>query len=434
MRDCWFRCGENALFSSINRVATGHQGVEDLGVQRFQSYKFELRPSASQQRQMRRIVGCCRFVFNLALATQKERLTQGHAELTVAELSLRLAEWRARPESRWLADASIGPQLQALRDLERAFARHRARQAQFPRFRKRGRSDSFRHSKPGKFKLDQATSRLFLPQVGWLRYRNSREVLGQVRNVTVSASCEKWFVSILTQRHVAQRHAIGPAVGIDMGIARFATLSDGHFFAPLNSFRRHEKALAVAQRSWSRKIKYSNNWRKEKSRVQRIYVRIGNARRDYLNKVSTTISQNHAVVCIEDLRVSDMSQSASAGGDRAAGSARAKRGLNKSILDQGWFEFRRQLEYKLRWNGGRLIVVSPRNTSITCPSCGHVAKENRRSQAQFVCAACGFRENADVVGATNVLRAGHARLACAETSPAYEASGQEPTDAYAQDC
>jgi putative transposase len=382
---------------------------------------------------MRRIVGCCRFVFNLALATQKERQTQGQAELTSAELSLRLTEWRRRPESQWLAAASIGPQLQALRDLERAFARHRARQAQFPTFRKRGRSDSFRHANPGKFKLDQVTSRLFLPEIGWLRYHNSREVLGQIRNVTVSASCEKWFVSILTQRQVEPRRATGPAVGIDMGIARFATLSDGEFFAPLNSFRRHEKALAVAQRSLSRKIKYSNNWRKEKSKVQRIYVRIGNARRDYLNKISTTISQNHAVVCIEDLRVSDMSQSR-ASGDRVVRSPAAKRGLNKSILDQGWFEFRRQLEYKLRWNGGRLIVVSPRNTSITCPSCGHVAKENRRSQAQFACAACGFQENADLVGATNVLRAGHARLACAETSPAYEASGQEPTDAYSQDC
>jgi putative transposase len=98
-----------------------------------------------------------------------------------------------------------------------------------------------------------------------------------------------------------------------MGIARFATLSDGNFFAPLNSFRRHEKALALAQRSLSRKIKHSNNWRKEKSRVQRIYVRIGNARRDYLHKASTTISQNHAVVCIEDLRVSDMSQPRASG-------------------------------------------------------------------------------------------------------------------------
>jgi len=107
--------------------------------------------------------------------------------------------------------------------------------------------------------------------------------------------------------------------------------------------------------------------------------------------------------------------------------------LNKSILDQGWFEFRRQLEYKLKWNGGRLIAVSPRNTSIPCPRCRHIDKANRLSQSQFQCVACGFEENADLVGALNVLRAGHARLACAETSPAYGASGQELTDALSQD-
>jgi putative transposase len=135
-----------------------------------------------------------------------------------------------------------------------------------------------------------------LPSLGWLRYRNSRDVLGRVRNVTVSSSGKEWFAAILTERQVEPPVARGPAVGIDMGIVRFATLSDGNFYTPLNSFRRHENALARAQRSLSRKTKYSNNWRKQKSRVQRIYIRIANARSDYLHKISSTISQNHAVV------------------------------------------------------------------------------------------------------------------------------------------
>lgn len=88
--------------------------------------------------------------------------------------------------------------------------------------------------------------------------------------------------------------------------------------------------------------------------------------------------------------------------------------LNKAILDQGWYEFRCQLDYKLAWNGGQLVAVPPRNNSRTCPCCGHVAKNNRLSQARFECVECGFEENADLVGAINVLRAGHARLACAD--------------------
>src|SRR5690606_32059667 len=89
---------------------------------------------------------------------------------------------------------------------------------------------------------------------------------------------------------------------------------------------------------------------------------------------------------------------------------RAKSGLNKAILDQGWFEFRRQLDYKLAWNGGYLIAVPPQNTSRTCPACGHVSKDNRQTQAEFCCVECGFEENADVVGAINVLRRGEALL------------------------
>jgi putative transposase len=107
---------------------------------------------------------------------------------------------------------------------------------------------------------------------------------------------------------------------------------------------------------------------------------------------------------------------------------RAKTGLNKSILDQGWFEFRRQLAYKLGWNGGELILVTPQNTSRRCPECDYVSAQNRKTQERFACIACGFEENADLVGAINVLRAGHARCAC-EVSDRWDRQQQEPAEA-----
>ena len=107
-----------------------------------------------------------------------------------------------------------------------------------------------------------------------------------------------------------------------------------------------------------------------------------------------------------------MTKSARGGPKQPGKNVRAKSGLNKSILDQGWAEFRRQLDYKLAWNGGYLIKVSPKNTSRTCPSCGLVSADNRRSQERFACLKCGYEENADVVGAINILRAGHAHCAC----------------------
>jgi len=96
----------------------------------------------------------------------------------------------------------------------------------------------------------------------------------------------------------------------------------------------------------------------------------------------------------------------------AKGRADASLAADAQILDQGWFEFRRQLDYKLAWNGGHLIAVPPKNTSRTCPCCGHVSADNRQTQARFACVECGYENNADVVGAINVLRAGHARFAC----------------------
>jgi putative transposase len=118
------------------------------------------------------------------------------------------------------------------------------------------------------------------------------------------------------------------------------------------------------------------------------------------------------MVCLEDLQVRNMSKSAAGSTENPGKHVRAKAGLNKSILDQGWFEFRRQLDYKLGWNGGELILVPPQNTSRGCPRCDCVSAQNRQTQEQFACIACGFQENADRVGAINVLRAGHARCAC----------------------
>ena len=381
-------------------------------MQRLQAFKYELRPNGRQKRDMRRFAGSCRFVFNKALALQRECHERGEKKLGYAGLCKLLTEWRNGPETAWLADAPVHPLQQILKDLERAFTNFFSKRADFPRFKKKGRHDSFRYPDPKQIKLDQANSRIFLPKLGWLRVRFSRDVLGTVKNVTVSASCGKWFVSIQTEREVEQPLPSGDAVGIDMGVARFATLSDGTFVAPLNSFKRHETALRKAQQAMSRKKKFSCNWKKAKDKVQRMHSRIGNARRDYLHKTTTTISQNHAMVCIEDLQVRNMSKSAAGTPEAPGKNVRAKSRLNKSILDQGWFEFRRQLDYKLAWNGGWLMAVPPRNTSRTCPCCGHVSADNRQTQTQFLCVECGFKENADLVGAINVLRAGHARFAC----------------------
>ena len=398
------------MSASSNVIDFAHRPKYIIAMQRLQAFKYELRPDGQQQLRMRRFAGSCRFVFNKALALQQERFEQGEKKLGYAELCKQLTQWKSEDSTAWLAETPSQPLQQTLKDLERAYTNFFAKRADFPRFKKKGLSDSFRY--PQGFKLDQANSRLFLPKLGWLRYRNSRDVLGVIKNITVSQSSGKWYAAIQTEREVEVPVHQGTAVGLDMGIKRFVTLSDGSHKDPLNSFKAHEKALRKAQQAMSRKVRFSRNWKKAKARIQRIQTHIGSARRDYLHKISTAISKNHALVCVEDLQVRNMSKSAAGTTDTPGRNVRAKSGLNKAILDQGWGEFRRQLDYKLAWNGGHLIAVPPKNTSRTCPCCGHISADNRQTQATFECVECDFKENADLVGAINVLRAGHAQLAC----------------------
>ncbi len=382
---------------------------------------------------MRRFAGTCRFVFNQGLALQKERYERGEKKLGYAGLCKMLTEWRHSKKTPWLKGGPVHPQQQTLKDLERAYSNFFAKRADLPRFKRKGQGDSFRYPDPKQIKLDAANSRIFLPKLGWLRYRNSRDVPGELRNVTVSSCAGKWFVSIQTERTV--EHPVHPAsamVGIDVGIAQFATLSDGTMLPSVNSYRRHQDRLAFLQRRMDRKKKFSRNWVKAKTRVQQLHHKIANVRRDHLHKATSAISQNHAIVVIEDLKVRNMSASV-AGTQSAPGrNVRAKAGLNRSILDQGWFEFRRQLEYKQGWMGGWAIAVPAQNTSRTCSCCGHVAAENRLTQAKFECVSCGHCENADVNAARNILAAGHAVLAGGEWVHSDPSTKQEPTEATAQ--
>ena len=171
--------------------------------------------------------------------------------------------------------------------------------------------------------------------LGWMRLRLSRPVPGELRNATVSFKAGKWCVSIQTEREVEQPvpHATS-AIGIDVGIARFATMSDGTFVAPLNSFKKHEARLRRCQRAMSRKVKFSNNWKShDQSPAHPCAHRQCSPRLPAQGHDHD--QQNHAMVCIEDLQVRNMSRSAAGSIDAPGRNVRAKSGLNKAILDQG---------------------------------------------------------------------------------------------------
>jgi len=207
-------------------------------------------------------------------------------------------------------------------------------------------------------------------------------------------------------------HQSTSIMGIDMGIKQFATLSNGMVYKPLNSFKGKSEKLAKLQKQLKHKKKFSNHWKQTKAKITKCHEEIVNARKDYPHKVSSEICENQAVIIVEDLKIKNMSQSAKGSLEKPGKKIAQKSGLNQSILDQGWGLFFQMLEYKQNWNGGMVIKAPAHHTSQTCPCCQHVAKENRLTQADFQCIECGYSNNADIVGAINVLSRGHRQLAC----------------------
>ena len=367
------------------------------------AFKFELIPNGAQVRKMKQFCGCSRFVFNRALAYQNEQYQKDKSfKFSYKKIANLLPEWKQ--EFTWLKDCHSQVLQQSLKDLEKAFKNFFNKKSHFSKFKHKGEKDSFRF--PQGCKLEQQNNRIFLPKIGWVRYRNSRKVMGEVKNVTVSQKCGKWYVSIQTEHEIETPTPKGGEIGIDMGIVRFATLSNGEYFETINAFKNLKGKLAKLQKRFKNKTKFSKNWQKLKAKIARLHYRISNIRKNHLHKISSIISKNHAIVYVEDLKVANMSKSAKGNVEQHGRNVKQKSGLNLSILDQSWAEFRRQLEYKLLWKGGYLISVPPQNTSRCCPCCGHTAKDNRPTQAEFKCVNCGFTENADVVGAINILKRG----------------------------
>ena len=367
------------------------------------AFKFEIMPNGEQTCKIKQFCGCSRFVFNRALAWHSEQYEQDKSiKFSYTKLAKLLPQWKK--ELLWLKVCHSQVLQQSLKDLESAFKNFFQKRADFPKFKKKGVKESFRF--PQGCKLEQENDRLFLPKIGWVRYRNSREVVGEVKNVTVSQKCGRFFVSIQTEFEYEIPTHKGGEIGIDMGVARFATLSNGEYFEPINAFKTYKGKLAKLQKRLKNKVKFSQNWQKLKAKIAKLHHKIANCRKDFLHQTSSKISKNHAMIYIEDLQVSNMSRSAKGTVEEHGKNVKQKSGLNRSILDQSWFEFRRQLDYKTIWNGGFLVAVPPQNTSRCCPNCGHTAKENRQTQADFECVECGYTENADVVGALNVLARG----------------------------
>ena len=206
---------------------------------------------------------------------------------------------------------------------------------------------------------------------------------------------------------------LGPAVGVDLGVAQTITLSSGQEPIQIPGMTKAEsRRLTRIQRAFARKRRGSANRAKARTRLAEFQARIARRRRDAVHKATTMLAKSHSLVVIEDLRIKSMTKAPEPKpdpdkeGSFLPNGAAAKAGLNKAILDKGWGEIRSQLEYKCRWYGSKVVAVPPAYTSQECSECHHTEAGNRTSQAEFRCLKCGHEENADLNAAKNILSKG----------------------------
>lgn len=391
---------ENAISTASKFVLllpSTHGPTTFTVVKRLQAFKYRLNVSTPEARgHLSRTVGCCRFVWNRALALSEAKYTGFKA------LCAMLPEWKR--ELPWLAEVDSIALQQVLRNFDRAWKSFFENPEHFdrPTFKKRFAHDAFRVVGGAAMKTEQ--NRVWLPKFGWLSFRVSRPWLGKVTSVTFSRKADKWYVSLQCEVQVAEPRSRSdePWLGIDVGVAQYATLSDGTHFEGVNAFKRHQRKLARLQRKLKNRKKGSRRRRKAAQRVARMHHRLACMRADRAHQVSSLLVKNHGRIRMEDLCLVNMMKSAKGTVERPGKNVAAKRGLNRRLADQGLRTLRTFLEYKLAWNGGQFEAVEPKYTSQRCNKCAHTAKENRPSQKKFACVACGHEDHADVNAAKNI--------------------------------
>lgn len=380
--------------------------------------RVRLYPTPEQTSAFAQIAGCCRLVYNLGLEQRRDfwrqkKRTDGTG-FTWYGQKRELKDLK-RDGAPFLADVPVHCLQMALKDLDTAYRRFFEGAAGHPRPRRKGDHDSFVFPDPAQITLRVSRGELVLPKFGkttsdWgaIKARFHRMPYGEIRSVTISRDGAHWVASILTRVKRDAPRPVAPASltaddveGIDRGVAVAAMASDGaSIVVPRETERQRRRGTRLA-RALARTQHGSKRRERARKRLLAHKARHTRRRNDARHKGTRAVVNRVRVVGIEALNVKGMSASARGSVDKPGRGTAAKAGLNRSILETGWGEIRRQLAYKLAWKGGHLVEVDARHTSQACAACGHIDPENRKNQG-FLCLQCGHVDHADRTAARNI--------------------------------
>ena len=365
------------------------------------AHKIRLEPTREQEIYFRKATGTARFVYNWGLAEWK-RMYQAGEKPTAFKIK-KMFNAIKRQEFPWITEVTKCAPEGAFMNLGNAFSNFLRGRAKYPKFKKKGKHDSF-YLANDKFRVDG--KRIRIPKLGWVKMREALRFSGKIQSAVVSCTAGMWFVSISVELdHLPPPNKSHASVGVDLGIHTLATLSTGETWENPRVLKSRERRLKRLQRQLGKKQKGSKNRAKVQLQLAKQYQRITNIRRDVTHKLTSSLVSRFGIISIEDLHVNGMLKNHS---------------LAKHIADAAFGEIRRQLVYKTTWHGNTLNIVDrffP--SSKMCSCCGNINAELILTDRTYLCKRCGMVKDRDLNAAINLNKVGRAH--------------PEPTDACGHD-
>ena len=359
------------------------------------AYKYKIKPNTQQEELLSKFFGCTRYIYNWGLNMRTSAYKENGKSIGYIQLAHELTKLKQDDKHQWLNECTTEALQQSLRCLDKAFTAFFRKKADYPQFKtKKHTKDSVKFVNSVHFDFENWTVKL--PKLGRVKMCRNRifdQSVCKQGTCTVSKDrCGTYWcvitVNDLQPKPTKAKLVKDNAVGVDLGIKDYATLSDGTKFSNPKHLEQAQRKLAHLQKVFARKQKDSKNHERMRIKVAKCHRRISNKRNDFLHKLSTYLVRNYGTICLENLNVMGMEQN---------------HHLARAIQSASWGEFVRQLEYKSEWYGKNVLFIGRFDpSSKLCHKCGYINNELTLKDREWTCPVCGERLDRDVNAAINI--------------------------------